>query len=68
MWILQFREMDIRDLQKQISQLAESTIDNFSKQVQVVISFALPTSFDATLDTFQWIQHYLIWSFCEPDR
>ena len=45
--------MDIRDLQKQISQLAESTIDNFSKQVQVVISFALPTSFDATLDTFQ---------------
>jgi len=60
--------MDIRDLQKQISLLAESTIDNFSKQVQVVISFAPPTSLDPTLDTFKWIQHYLIWSLCKPDR
>ena len=45
--------MDIRDLQKQISLLAESTIDNFSKQVQVVISFAPPTSLDPTLDTYK---------------
>ena len=45
--------MEIRDLQEQISQLAERTIDNFSKEVQVVFSFAPPTSLDATLDTYQ---------------